>query len=230
MGQNRIIFVRGFNTDNIKSNDTYANIHIVLSQNVNNIITYFSYSEDEAIVKVYKRLSKVLKDNDFTHVVGHSMGGGLLMRYVYDHPGEISKYKHVILLMPLLYKTPFNKFLLNLPFVEKICVPNLLVLPSSKAYSKGNILNDGLKFSKMKQPAGMYKEIMLDPDVFVDALNKNRSNTVLLYAKEEGYNPIPQPVLEKIKNKVYVEGLHESFNSLETVKDFFENFLQFFDD
>jgi hypothetical protein len=78
--------------------------------------------------------------------------------------------------------------------------------------------------------AGMYKEIMLDSDVFVDTLNENRSNTVLFYAKEEGYNQIPKDVLKKIKNKVYIDGLHESFNSLDTVKDFFEIFLSFFDD
>jgi pimeloyl-ACP methyl ester carboxylesterase len=229
MGQNKIMFIRGFNTDN-KSNDTYANVHIVLSQNANNNITYFNYSPDENILNVYKRLSKVLKDNDFTHVVGHSMGGGLLMRYIHDHPGEISKYKRVILLMPLLYKTPRNKFLTSIPFLTNVPLPITLFLPSAKAYKTGNIINDGFKLIKYQQVGGMYKEIMLDPDIFVDALNKNRSNTVVFYASEEGLNPIPKDVLKKIKNKVIVNGLHESFNSLDTVKDFFDNFLHFFDD
>ena len=69
MTKNKILIVRGFDTDNIKTNDTYANIHTVLSQNVNNDITYFSYSQDEDIANVYKRLCKVLKYNDFTHLV-----------------------------------------------------------------------------------------------------------------------------------------------------------------
>jgi pimeloyl-ACP methyl ester carboxylesterase len=222
-----ILFIRGFRTDNIKMSDTYANIYIVLSQDVNKIVRYFNYSPNEDIVKVYKRLCKVIKDNDFTHLIGHSMGGGLLMRYIYDHPNDVSKYKQVILLMPLLYKIPFNKFFFNIPFVRNISVPNALVLSSSKAYSRGNILNDGFKLSKLKQIVEMYKEIMLESGEFIETLNENRSNTVIFYASEEGYTPIPNSVLKKIKNKVYVDGLHECFNSLETVKEFFDKFLPY---
>ena len=222
-----ILFIRGFGTDNIKTSDTYANIYIILSQDVNKIVRYFNYSPNEDIVKVYKRLCKVIKDNDFTHLVGHSMGGGLLMRYIYDHANDVSKYKQVILLMPLLYKIPFNKFFFNIPFVRNISVPNALVLSSSKAYSRGNILNDGFKLSKLKQIVEMYKEIMLESGEFVETLNENRSNTVIFYAREEGYTPIPNSVLKKIKNKVYVDGLHECFNSLETVKEFFDKFLPY---
>jgi pimeloyl-ACP methyl ester carboxylesterase len=231
MDKNNItLFVRGFGTNNIKTNDSYANILIVLNQNPKNNVEYFDYSPDEDIVKVYKRLCKVLKDGQYTHLIGHSLGGGLLMRYIYDYPREISKYRHVILMMPLLYKNPSNNFLLNIPFLKNIPLPNAFFLPSSKAYKTGNIINDGFKLTKFQQVAGMYNEIMLDPDVFVDTLNENRSNTVLFYAKEEGYNQIPKDVLKKINNKVYINGLHESFNSLDTVKDFFEIFLPFFDD
>ena len=222
-----ILFIRGFRTDNIKMSDTYANIYIVLSQDVNKIVRYFNYSPNEDIVKVYKRLCKVIKDNDFTHLIGHSMGGGLLMRYIYDHPNDVSKYKQVILLMQLLYKIPFNKFFFNIPFVRNISVPNALVLSSSKAYSRGNILNDGFKLSKLKQIVEMYKEIMLESGEFIETLNENRSNTVIFYASEEGYTPIPNSVLKKIKNKVYVDGLHECFNSLETMKEFFDKFLPY---
>ena len=228
MNKNKILFIRGFGTDNIKTNDTYANIHIVLSQNVKNDMKYFSYSPDEDIVRVYKRLVQVIKNTEFTHLVGHSMGGGLLMRYIYDHPDEISKYKRVILLMPLLYKTRFNKLFFNTPFVKNISLPNAIFLPSSKAYSTGNIVNDGFYFSKLKQAVEMYKEIMLESDEFVETLNENRSNTVVFYARKEGYTAIPKDVLKQIKNKENVNGLHESFNSLETVKEFFDKFLPYF--
>jgi|DEB19_MinimDraft_3_1074340.scaffolds.fasta_scaffold31782_1 pimeloyl-ACP methyl ester carboxylesterase len=225
---NKILFIRGFRTNNIKSGDTYANILIVLNQNENNDVEYFNYSMDENIVKVYKRLQRVIKNDNFTHLIGHSMGGGLLVRYMYDHPDDISRYKHVMLLMPLLYKTPFNKFFFNIPLVRRLSLPNAFVLASSKAYSTGNILNDGFKYSKLQQPADMYNKIMLEADEFVDVLNENR-NTVIFYAREEGYTMIPKTVLKKIKNKVYVNGLHECFNSLETVKEFFEKFLPYFD-
>jgi pimeloyl-ACP methyl ester carboxylesterase len=222
---NKILFIRGFRTNNIKSGDTYANILIVLNQNENNDVEYFNYSMDENIVKVYKRLQRVIKNDNFTHLIGHSMGGGLLLRYMYDHPDDISRYKHVMLLMPLLYKTPFNKFFFNIPLVRRLSLPNAF---SSKTYSTGNILNDGFKYSKLQQPADMYNKIMLEADEFVDVLNENR-NTVIFYAREEGYTMIPKTVLKKIKNKVYVNGPHECFNSLETVKEFFEKFLPYFD-
>ena len=229
MTKNKILIVRGFDTDNIKTNDTYANIHTVLSQNVNNDITYFSYSQDEDIANVYKRLCKVLKYNDFTHLVGHSMGCAMLVRFMYDHPKNISKYKQVILLMALIYKTPFNRFIFRIPLVRNISLPNAVILPSARIYSRGNILNDGLKFSKMKQPVDVYKKIMFDSDVLVNVLNRNKSNTVLFYAREEKITPVPQRVLKKIINKKYVNGLHECFNSLETVKEFFDKFLPYFE-
>ena len=107
-------------------------------------------------------------------------------------------------------------------------MPTALVLPSSKIYSRGNILNDGIGVTKLEQPTDMYKKIMLETeDEVVETLNKNRSNTTLFYAKEEKINPIPKDVLKQIKNKVYINGLHESFNSLETVKEFFVTFLPY---
>ena len=70
---------------------------------------------------------------------------------------------------------------------------------------------------------------MFDSDVLVNVLNKNKSNTVLFYAREEKITPVPQRVLKKIINKKYVNGLHECFNSLETVKEFFDKFLPYFE-
>lgn len=229
MSENKILFVRGFNTNNMKSDDTYANIHVVLTENANNRVKYFKYSTDEDIVKVYKRLRNVIKNNEFTHLVGHSMGSGLLMRYIYERPNDIPKYKHVILLMPLLYKTPFNKLLFKLSFVRRLSLPNAFILPSSKGYSTGNFINDGFSFVKIQQPVDMYNKIMLESeDVVVDTLNKHRSNTVIFYAREEAHTRIPKDVLKRIKNKVYVNGLHECFNSLETTKEFFDKFLIYF--
>jgi hypothetical protein len=81
----------------------------------------------------------------------------------------------------------------------------------------------------MKQLVDVYDKIILEADESVDVLNRNKSNTVVFYAREERITPIPQRVLKKIKNKKYVNGLHESFNSLETVKGFFEKLLPYFE-
>jgi len=223
--KNNILFIRGFNTDNIESDDDYANIYTVLKQN--NYITYFNYSPNDDILKTYKKLCKTIKDNKFTHLFGHSMGGGLLMKYISDYPNEIPKYKNVVLLMALIYKIPFNNFLANVPLIRKLRVPKALILPASKISSLGNILNDDYRLLSLTQIVDMYKHLMLDSDVFVNVLNKHQKNTVLFYARDEAFNNIPVDILNKIKNKEYVSGLHECFNSLETTKEFFNTFLRY---
>jgi len=225
--KNKIFIVRGFGTDNIKTNDTYANILLVLEQK-NNDVTYFDYAPSDDIVETYNRLCKTIKNNNFTHMAAHSMGGGLAMKWIADHPKDVKKFKHVILLMAMLYKDPFNEFLAKIPIMKNVSVPVAIFLPSSKAYSTGNILNDGFKFMHLGQVFDMYNHIMLDSDEFVDVLNANKSNTVLFYATEEGFNIIPKEILNKIDNLKYVPGLHEPFNSLQTTKQFFKKFLPYF--
>jgi len=225
MKTNNILFIRGFNTDNIETGDEYINIYTVLKQN--NSITYFNYSPNDDILKTYKKLCKVIKDNHFTDLIGHSMGGGLLLKYISDYPNEIPKYKNVVLLMPLLYKVPLTNFLANMPLVRKLRVPKAFILPASKISSLGNFLNDEYNLLSLTQIVDMYKHLMLDSDVFVKVLNKHRKNTVLFYAREEAFNNIPLDIRNKIKNKEYVNGLHECFNSLETTNYFFNKFLRY---
>jgi pimeloyl-ACP methyl ester carboxylesterase len=223
--ENRILFIRGFNTDNIETKDVYAHIHCVLSQKNN--ITYFNYNPEDDIVETYEKLCKTIKRHNFTHLIGHSMGGGLLMKYISDYPKKISTYKKVILLMPLIYKTPLNNFLAKIPLLRNVRVPKSFILPASKLQSLGNFMNDDYNLLSLSQITDMYNHVMLDSDDFVAILNKHRKNTILFYAKEEAFNTIPQDTLDKIDNQVYVDGLHECFNELSNCKSFFRTFLRY---
>ena len=61
-----ILFIRGYNTDNILENDTYSNIWSVLSEK--NKVTYFNYSVIEDINIVYERLCKQIQKTKYTHL------------------------------------------------------------------------------------------------------------------------------------------------------------------
>jgi pimeloyl-ACP methyl ester carboxylesterase len=219
---NNILFIRGFNTDNIYTRDVYCHIYTVLSQN--NTVTYFNYSPNDDILQTYNRLCNTIHNTRFTHLIGHSMGGGLLMKYISDYSNKIAQYKAVILLMPLLYKVPLNNLIAKIPFIRNIRAPKALILPASKLYKSGNILNDNYNFISVSQISDMYNYIMLTHTDFVYLLNKHK-NTLLFYAKDEAFNTIPANILKKINNKVIVNGLHECFNDFSTSREFFDKFL-----
>lgn len=218
-----ILFIRGFNTNNIETNDTYSHIHILLSQT--NYITYFNYNPNDDIVETYKKLCKIIRRNNFTHLIGHSMGGGLLMKYISDFPKKIPTYKKIILLMPLVYKVPIIDLIAKIPFIRNLYIPKPIILPASKLYSLGNFLNDDYNLISVSQITDMYNHLMLNSDDFIYLLNKYRKNTILFYAKDEVFNTIPEEILDKIYKKQYVNGLHECFNDLHTCKRFFDKFL-----
>ena len=225
---NNILFIRGIDTDNIETCDTYSYILIILSQNKNNNMTYFNYNTTDDIRDLYKKLCKTIHKHTYTHLIGHSMGGGLLMKYISEHSCEIPKYNNIILLMPLLYKSPFHILITKIPFIRNIIFPKIIFNIASKIRNDGNILNDDwCKILYLRQIYDMFNYIMLDSDDFVNILNKHQKNTVLFYAKEEALCLIPQETLDQIDKKEYVDGLHECFNGLPTAKSFFKKFLRY---
>jgi pimeloyl-ACP methyl ester carboxylesterase len=218
-----ILFIRGFNTDNIKTNDTYSHLKNILSQK--NKVTYFNYSLNEEIQTVYKRLCSAINRENFTHLIGHSLGGGLLFKYISERK-DVSKFKKIILLMPLIYKTQLNTFISKMPFSRNLVAPKISILPASKLYTLGNWLSDDYNLIPLRQVVDMHNKIMLEPGNIVPTLRQHR-NVVLFYAREETFNTIPQNILDKVKNLEYVDGLHECFNGLNTSSKFYEIFLKY---
>ena len=224
--RNCILFIRGFNTDNIDNGDQYSNIYQVLSQKSD--IEYLRYSINDDICEVYKNLCNKVMNNCYTHLIGHSMGGGLLMKYIHENKHHVSKYKKIILLMPLVYKTIINSCVSYLPFIRYMYFPKAFLLPASKLYTNGNLLNDNFLFIHLSQVVDMYHKLMLNSEDLVLSLNSN-SNIFLFYADGEAFNTIPNNILSKIRNVVNVKGLHECFNSLDTSKLFFDKLLPHLD-
>jgi len=229
----RILFVRGFNTDNIRTNDAYSHVREVLSQT--HAVEYFGYNPNDDIEDVYQRLCATIRANRHdgpTRLIGHSMGGGLLMRWVKDHytsnTTKRTKYRHiekVLLLMPLVYKVGRLEWICQIPFAWRLFVPKALILPASRLFTDGNLLNDDFSLLPVKQVVGMYRRYMLEATDLIDTLNRHSDKVVLFYAKEEAFNVIPTEILDEIDQVVYVDGLHESFNGRNTSHAFFKALL-----
>ncbi len=101
-----------------------------------------------------------------------------------------------------------------------------MLIPETDLNDTGNWLNDSYTFLSLQQIWGMYKYIILDPDELVVILNKNK-NVAVFYATKESIATIPKKILSKIKNKKFVEGLHECFNGVSTSKPFFNSFMTY---
>ena len=214
-----ILFIRGFNTKLTDAFDGYASI-----KNVYPHMTYFDYSPDEDLLEVYKRLEKRIKKGKYTHLIGHSIGGGLLMRYIYDH--KVNNNVKFILLMPLIYKTLITQIIASIPFASNLSLPKGLLIPNSNLYDQGSFINDTFKLLPLSQVSQMYNNIMLESEQFVAKLN-SCPNCVLFYATKEAFNTIPDSVLSKIKNVEQIDGLHECFNSVGTSNDFFKKLVKY---
>jgi hypothetical protein len=180
----KILFIRGFNTFIKPTFDGYQSI-----LNVYPKMEYFNYSPNDDLHDVNKRLCKKIKDGKYTHLIGHSMGGGLLMRYMYDH--KINKSIKIILLMPMIFKTPTNRVITNIPFISNLKIPKGLFIPNSVLYDQGNFCNDEMYFFSLSQFVAMYRDIMLESTQIVDTINSN-PNCVLFYATKESLNIIPR--------------------------------------
>ena len=223
----RILFVRGFNTDNIATGDSYAHVYEVLTQHHD--VRYFRYGVDEDITHVYKELCATIDREPWTHLIGHSMGGGLLMRWAFEHyTCDAHKYpriEKVLLLMPLVHRVSILATTCRIPLVKHALVPKALMLPASKLYANGNLLNDDFTPLPVHQIVGMYHHVMLETSQLVETLNRHYPTMVLLYARGEAFNVIPCDVLQQIHNVQYVDGLHEPFNGLGTSHAFFRTLL-----
>lgn len=219
----KILLIAGFYTDPkvIKQNE-YTNI-IMFLKLLNFKVDVFNYNQNENLLDVYNRLKKIIKLTKYNILIAHSMGGALLMKYCNSH--VMSSYNKIIFLMPLIIPVPSIKMITQIPFIEKIYVPKLILVPNSKCYDTGNILNDtSFKFIPVKQIVQTYNNLLLKNEDDVIRIINKLPNCYLFYASEEKFNMINTNILKKIKKTIYVDGLHEAFNSIFNNTDFFNKF------
>ena len=222
-----ILFVRGFNTDG--GDDVYAFVKVALKAAGVRRVVFFKYSPDDDLLETYARLCKTIRKTRFTHLIGHSMGGGLLLKYMSDSSSSSSSSssdrRRIILLMPLACKVPLYAAIA--PFARGLRLPQASILPATRLRDSGNLLNDEYGPIPIHQICDMYNVLMLESDRVVVATLNRHPDAVLFYATEESVNVISISTLRQIRRVELVQGRHESFNGLRTCESFFERFLSY---
>lgn len=219
-----VLFVRGYATDmnsNYLSKDAYSSFDVFFMMSSYKL-EYFNYSPEEDLSSVYARLCDKLENNLFDAIIGHSMGGGLLLKFLTEHKNYmdcISKTdKKIIFLMPLIERSIANDIIAGIPFIGNVYLPKLIAFPNNFLYNDGNILNDDIYPVLGKQFVTMQHK-------YIDKLDLSiidQNNCHMIYAKNELFNIISLQTLNKIKNKTVLEGKHQMFMEANHSTKFFQ--------
>lgn len=220
-----ILFIRGFATD-INSNyackfaySSFDNFFMMSQYN----LEYFNYSPEEDLPDVYTKLCDKIENNLFDVIIGHSLGGGLLLKFLTEHKNYMdcisNTNKKIIFIMPIIVKDNILvDILAKNPLVPQLYLPKFLSCPNNNLYEHGNILNDDLYPIANKQIGTMYNDYINKMDLSII----DSDNCHMIYAKGELINVMSQQTLDKIKNKTILEGKHEMFSEASHSIKFFK--------
>jgi len=219
-----ILFVRGFDTKKDHT-DVYQDLRLFMEKTYNPVspneeyqVVYIDYDPSESIAEVYDSICRNAPGYDI--LIGHSLGGGLLAKYVRLNSNKIPKSTKIILLMPILYRSHKGNLASAFCDVYKIFDPLLvfskgLLMPAQDLFETGNILNSDFSMVSFKQTHDLYNDrdavTVADISLFTD--NKN---VTLFYAEDERVNTIDNWILERIPRAqlIRVKGLHECWRSI----------------
>lgn len=220
-----VLLIGGFNThpedqpDNLDIYDCF--VHYFKFSKYN--LTIFRYKRDEPLDIVYKNMRDLLCGNVHKLIIAHSLGGGLLMKYL----SEYKETRKVILLMPFISVPRWKQIAfsyLNLTTLT-LRLPKCLIIPNSSLFEGGNIINDTATILELSQITYAVNNIFLIDDQIIDVI-KQTPDIVMMYADDETVSPIDGVVLDKIEKKIYVKGKHAAFTDPFTTKQFFDEFAK----
>jgi hypothetical protein len=220
-----ILFVSGFNThpdeqpDNLDIYESFVQ-HFKYSKYK---ITFFRYKREDPLDMVYTHLCERLATNEHKIIMGHSLGGGLLTKYLSEH----EETRKVILLMPFITVPKWKQIVVSYfnltPFALRL--PKCIVVPNSSLFEGGNIINDHATMLDLSQVSYAINHLFLIDDDIVNVFQKT-SDVIMIYADDETVSPIDSALLDRIEKKVYVKGKHVPFADPYTTKHFFDEFVK----
>ena len=218
-----LLFISGFNTfpdEQPEKLDIYDGFNQYFKYS-DYKITFFRYKTCEPLDDVYKRLCVEVVNTEYVTLVGHSLGGGLLMKYLSEH----EELRKVILLMPYISVPKWKQIVFSyLDFIPvALRLPKWVAIPNSGLFDGGNILNDSALIINLSQITYAINHVFLTDDVIVNVFEKTK-DLIMVYADDETISPIDCVLLDKIQKKVFVKGKHVSFADVISTKLFFDVF------
>ncbi len=221
----KILLVSGFNThpeeqpDNLDIYDCFIQ-HFKYSKYK---ITIFRYKREDPLDMVYTHLYERLSTNEHKVIIGHSLGCGLLMKYLSEHKEK----RKVILLMPFISVPKLKQIVFSYLSFSPVALrlPKFLAIPNSSLFESGNIMNDTAIMLDLSQITYAANNLFLTHDEIVNIFEKT-SDIIMMYANDETVSPIECSLLDRIEKKIYVKGKHASFIDPYTSNYFFEEFAK----
>lgn len=220
----KLLFVRGFTLSNDKEYDEYKQIYAFFRMSKYKL-EYFKYTTEERLDQVYKRLEQIIKKGNYSVLMGHSMGGGLLSRFCREN--DVSGYEKIILLMPFIRTNPTLNRLLTCDFAREWRIPKAMILPQSFvegakvttiSYIVSALLHDS--FAPIGIHQCLYSKRLLLTDKEIIRLFKK--NIHLIHSPTDELISFAPELLSRIKNQYSVEGGHLSFSSKKYDNNFFD--------
>jgi hypothetical protein len=217
-----VLFVRGFATSLNGPNRHIYDVIELFFQNPNYSFEFFDYDPNSDLEIVYELLKKRLEnlaDPHKTIVIGHSLGGGLLLNLI--DKGVLKRFHKIILIMPFIMSPSILKWVAKISFLSCISLPKCLLLPNRELFEYGNIFNDDWYLIPIKQLISFEKKFSLKSEQISNVLN-HYFNVHMIYAKNEKLTAVHQNILNEIKNISFVNGNHLPFNEINCLKEFFQ--------
>jgi hypothetical protein len=231
----RVLFVIGFGTNisTPESIDSYKSIRNYFLGRDDLEVQWFEYNPDQLLTDVYQGLQAKVESYSPDALIGHSLGGLLVYRYMVDRMASPTMTGHPlpfpILLMPFLQRPAdiLYRIIDILPrFVRNtLKIPFEIGFPAYKLWDEGNVLNaryDIVSFRQLFDAADIMTE---SEDEIVKQMVQMNAWTI--YANDDNSTKITDSLLRSLlatQQFFQINGKHEAFSSRKNSSLFFEVF------
>jgi len=231
----RILFVRGFGQDipTDDSVDAYKHIRNYFVGNDRFHVEWFEYGPNDLLTDVYAGLIQRICMESPDVLIGHSMGGLLVYRYMTDQLDAgvgIQSLPTPILLMAYLQEPPdllykvvnlFPRFIRN-----QIRLPMEIMFPNCNVYDDGNVLNGSYRITLARQIYDAVEYQAKSETELVDSFERMRAMMIVCREDVNG-GMLTDKVLRCLRASepvclAEIDGKHEAFSSRKNSSVFFE--------
>lgn len=233
----RVLFVRGFGTDipTDDSVDDYKHIRNYFVGNDRFHVEWFEYGPNDKLTDVYAGLIQRICMESPDVLIGHSMGGCLVYRYMTDQLAAgtpIQSLPAPILLMAYLQEPPYllYKVIKLLPrcIRNQIRIPLELGFKSSDLWDEGNVLNGSYRITLTRQIYDAVEYQAKSETELVKTLERMRAMMIVCREDVNG-GMLTDKVLKGLRASepvclAEIDGKHEAFSSRKNSSVFVEVF------